>query len=280
MATETHSVRVVTVEPTKGWLRLNLKELWAYRELLYFLVWRSVKVRYKQTVIGIGWAIIQPLFAALMFAFVFGVLAGVSSGGIPLILFTYSGLLLWNLFSKGLTDGSQSLVANEALVTKVYFPRLILPIAAVSAGIVDFLFAFVVYFGLAAYYGTWPSIAILAVPIFIVIALMAASGIAFWFSAIDAKYRDVRQTLPFLSQLWFFATPVVYPLSKIPISWRWLYSLNPMVGVVEGFRWAIFGEAWDVDLVSFALSISAVLLIFFGGLTYFRRAERIFADTV
>src|SRR3990172_6448744 len=283
MSTETPSKQITVIRPTKGWVRIHLRELWEYRELLFFLIWRDAKVRYKQTVLGIGWAVIQPLLMALLFTVVFNQLANIQSRNVEFILFAYMGLLPWNLFAKGLTDGSRSLVTNERLVTKVYFPRLILPSAAVLAGLVDFVIGLGVGFGLLLYFGRLPTIAGLLLPLFVGLTAIAAMGIAFWLSAIDARYRDVRYTVPFLTQMWFFLTPILYPpelvLQRVPEAWRWLFSLNPMVGVVEGFRWALFGESWDLEPLWW-LSVVAVVGIFVSGILYFRRTERIFADMV
>ena len=269
----------VVIRPSRGWIPLNLRELWGYRELLYFLVWRDVKVRYKQTALGVSWAVIQPVLMMVVFALFFGQLVGISSGDVPYPIFVYVALLPWNLFARGLGEASQSLVANQGLVTKVYFPRLILPAAAVLAALVDFGIAFTVLVGLMLFYGIVPSLAILTLPLFILIAVMAAMGIGFWFSALNARYRDVRHTLSFLTLLWMFATPVVYPLSLVPASSRLLYSLNPMVGVVEGFRWALLGETWTFAPL-LAISLISVVALFVGGLFYFRRAERTLADIV
>ena len=280
MATELPPQRVTVIRPTRGWVPVNLREVWGYRELLYFLVWRDVKVRYKQTVLGVAWGIIQPLFMAILFSVIFGQLAGISADGAPYVLFAFVALLPWNLFAKGLSEGSTSLVSNERLVTKVFFPRLILPASAVVAGLVDFTIGFGVLVALMLYFGAVPTIAILALPLFVLVAVVAAMGIAFCLSAIDARFRDVRYTLPFLTQLWFFATPVVYPISLVPEAWRSLYALNPMVGVVEGFRWALLGATWTLDPALMVLSLTGVLGIFLVGLFYFARTERVFADTV
>lgn len=277
--TRSDAVPVTTLTPSRGWSLPNVRELWEYRELLYFLVWRDVKVRYKQTVLGVAWAIIQPVFMMIIFALFFGRLAGISSNGVPYEVFAYAALLPWNLFARGLTDASTSLVGNQQLVTKVYFPRLFLPTAAVLAALVDFGIAFSVLVALMFYYGVVPTLAIGALPLFVSIAVISSMGIGFWGSAMNAKYRDIRYTLPFLTQFWLFATPVVYPLSMVPEAWRWVYSLNPMVGVVEGFRWALLGEAWTLDPTVF-LSLLIVVVMFIGGLLYFRRAERTLADVV
>lgn len=267
------------IRPGRGWTLPNLRELWIYRELLYFLVWRDVKVRYKQTVLGVAWAVLQPVFLMLVFTLFFGMLARIPSGDVPYPVFAYVALLPWSLFARGLTDASTSLVANQNLVTKVYFPRILLPASAVLAAVVDFGIAFVVLVGLMLYYGILPTIAVLILPLFVIVAVMAAMGIGFWFSALDAKYRDIRYTLGFLTQFWLFATPVVYPLSLVPEAWRWAYSLNPMVGVVESFRWALLGETWILDPTVF-LSFVVVVFMFLGGVLYFRRAERTLADVV
>ena len=270
------SQQVVIIRPSQGRAPLRLRELWVYRELLYFLVWRDIKVRYKGAVLGLGWAVLQPLLMTLVFTFLIGIV-GIPSNGIPPAILVFSALLPWNLFAKGLTEGSQSLVANEQLVTKVYFPRLLLPIAPIATGLVDFAIGFAVLLALMAYFGIIPAIAIVAVPAFAAIAIICAVGIALWLSAIDILYRDVRHVVPFIAGLWFFATPIFYPLSLVPDSLRWLYSLNPMVIVVEGFRWALFGAAWRFDF-SVGISLAVVTAMFVGGLFYFRRTERVFAD--
>lgn len=277
MATKEASPDITIIQPTKGWAAIRVRELWAYRELAFFFVWRDLKVRYKQTVLGVAWAVIQPLLMALLFAVVFAQL-GLSTGGASPVLFYYVALLPWNLFSKGLSEGSTSLASNERLITRVYFPRLILPISTVIAGLVDFGIGLVVLIGLLAINNTWPSIALLSLPLFVLIAILLAMGIAFWLSAIDVRYRDVRYALPFLTQIWFLGT-VVLPLGSVPESWRWLYSLNPMAGVVEGFRWAVLGKSSQIDPLAW-VSIPIVVALFIGGLFYFRRTERKFADLV
>lgn len=279
MATETAAPHVTVIRPSRGWVSLRLKELWAFRELLYFLTWRDIKVRYKQTVIGIGWAVIQPLFMVLVFSLLFGTLAKIPSNGLPYPVFLFSAMLPWSLFATGLSSGSTSLVANQRLVTRVYFPRLVLPIAAVLGSLLDFAVAFAVFIGLMLYFGILPTLAIVTLPLFIAIALLSAVGVACWLSAIDARYRDVRYALPFLTQIWYFATPIVYPVSFIPESWRWILGLNPMTGVIEGFRWALLGQPLDVGF-PLLLSLALVAILFVSGLFYFRRAERIFADMV
>lgn len=268
------------IRPTRGWMAVNWQELWAYRELLYFLVWRDIKVRYKQTVLGVLWVIIQPLFMALIFTFIFGRLAGITVPGVPFLLFAFASLLPWNLFTKGLSEGSTSLVANERLVTKVYFPRLLLPASSVAAGLVDFTIGLVVLGGLMVYFQVVPSLALVAFPAFVLATVVAAIGTGFLLSAVDARYRDVRHTLPFLTMFLLFATPIFYPLSFVPDAWRWVYALNPMVGVVEGFRWTLLGSSYVTDGGVIAISLSVVAVIFVVGLYYFKRTESRIADTV
>ncbi len=271
--------RLTVISPSSGWLGVSRRELWAYRELLYFLVWRDLKVRYKQTVLGVGWSVLQPVFLMIVFTLFFGKLAGLQTSGVPYPVFAFVALLPWTLFARGLTDASTSLSANRNLITKVFFPRILLPAAAVLAAVVDLAIAFVVLVFLMAYYGVVPTLAVVALPLFVAVAIIAAMGIGFWFSALDAKYRDIKYTLPFLTQFWLFVTPVVYPVTLVPDAWRWLYSLNPMVGVVEGFRWALLGQAWTLDSYTL-LSVGIAILLFAGGVVYFGRAERSLADVV
>jgi lipopolysaccharide transport system permease protein len=267
------------VLPQKGWASLGLKELWDYRELLYFLTWRDIKVRYKQTVLGGAWALIQPIFMMVVFSLFFGHLAGMPSDGLPYPVFVFCALLPWQLFAHAVTESSNSLVANEQLITKVYFPRLIVPISAVLGGLLDFGIAFLILLLMIVYYGIWPTWAWLTVPGFLLLAIAAALGVGLWLSALNVKYRDVRYTLNFLIQFWLLATPVAYPSSLIPARWRPLYGLNPMAGVVEGFRWALLGKT-DGPGALLAVSAGAVILILVGGLYYFRRMEAEFADVV
>lgn len=257
---------------------MGLRELWDYRELLYFLTWRDVKVRYKQTALGAAWAIIQPLLMMLVFSLFFGRLGGIKSDGIPYPIFTFCALLPWQLFAHALTESSNSLVANERLITKVYFPRLVVPMAAVLGGLVDFAVAFVVLLLLMAYYGIVPTSAVFALPAFILLAIMTALAVGLWLSALNVKYRDVRYTINFLIQFWMFATPVAYPSSLVPEKWRAFYGLNPMAGVVEGFRWAMLGSKAPGAMLW--VSIGVVILMLVGGLYYFRRMEQEFADVV
>ncbi len=273
------SLQVLTIGPAKGWTSLGLKELWEYRELLYFLTWRDIKVRYKQTVLGAAWAVIQPFFMMVVFSLFFGRLAGVSSGGVPYPIFVYCALLPWQLFAFALSESSNSLVANERLITKVYFPRLVVPISAVLGGLVDFAISFLVLFALMIYYGIAPTVAVFTLPLFILLAVMIALGVGLWLSALNVQYRDVRYTLGFLTQLWLFATPVAYSSKIVPGRWRALYGLNPMAGVVEGFRWALLGSA-DAPGPLLAVSVLIVILILIGGFYYFRHMEKTFADVV
>lgn len=267
-----------SIDPPTGWTSLGLRELWDYRELLYFLTWRDVKVRYKQTALGAAWAIIQPLFMMLVFSLFFGRLAKMPSDGIPYPIFTFCALLPWQLFAHALTESSNSLVANERLITKVYFPRLVVPIAAVLGGLVDFAVAFIILLAMMLYYGIVPTAAVVALPGFVVLAVLTALAVGLWLSALNVKYRDVRYTINFVIQFWLFATPIAYPSSLVPERWRALYGLNPMAGVVEGFRWALLGTKPPGAMLAVSIGVVALLLV--GGLYYFRRMEQQFADVV
>jgi len=267
------------IKPSRGWVSLRLNDLWDYRELLYFLVWRDVKVRYKQTVLGAAWAIIQPLFAMVVFSIFFGRLAKVPSDGLPYPIFTFAALLPWQLFAHALNESGNSLVANQQLIKKVYFPRLVIPLAAILAGLVDFAIAFLVLLGLMFYYGIYPTLAIFTLPLFILFAIATALAAGLWLSALNVEYRDIRYTIPFLTQFWLFATPVVYPSSLVPESWRALFGLNPMAGVVEGFRWALLGKSGGMGPL-LLVSVFMVIVLLIGGLLYFRRMEKTFADLV
>ena len=270
---------VTLIHPSRGLVSLKLAELWEYRELLYFLTWRDIKVRYKQTAIGVAWAVIQPFFAMVIFSIFFGQLAKIPSDGIPYPIFAYCALLPWQLFSHALNESSNSLVANQGLITKVYFPRLIIPVAPVLAGLVDFGIAFLVLIGMMLYYGIMPTFAVFTIPLFLILAVATALSVGLWLSALNVEYRDVRYTIPFLTQFWLFATPVAYPSSLVPESWRALYGLNPMAGVVEGFRWALLGKAEGPGTL-LVVSVMVVIILFIGGLYYFRRMEKTFADVV
>ena len=258
-------------------MALRLRELWEYRELLYFLVWRDIKVRYKQTVLGAAWAIIQPFFTMVVFSVFFGRLAKLPSDGVPYPVFTYCALVPWTYFATALTMSSNSLVDHARLITKVYFPRLLVPAASVLAGLVDLGIAAIVLVGMLLYYGIAPGAAVIFLPVFVLLAAATALAVGLWLSALNVQYRDVRYTIPFLVQFWLFITPVAYSSSLVPPRWRALYGLNPMTGVVEGFRWALLGKAEPPGtlLLASAFSVAALLL---GGLFYFRRMERRFAD--
>lgn len=260
-------------------MALNLRDLWEYRELLYFLVWRDLKVRYKQTVLGVAWVVIQPVFITLVFSVFFGRLVGVPSDGIPYPVFAFCGLLPWQLFAYAVTNASNSLVANDRLITKVYFPRLVIPLSAVLSGLVDFIFAFAVLLAMMAYYGIFPTLALWTLPGFLLMAMASAVGVGLWLSAFNVEYRDVRYTLPFITQLWFFISPVAYPTSLVPEKWRFLYGLNPMTGVVEGFRWALLGTSQSPG-AWLGVSVVVTIALLIGGLYYFRRMEKNFADVV
>jgi len=269
----------IVIRPSRGWVPLRLVDLWEYRELLYFLVWRDIKVRYKQTALGAAWAIIQPFFTMVVFSVFFGRLAKIPSDGIPYPIFTYCALVPWQLFTHALNESANSLVANERLITKVYFPRLVIPLAAVLAGLVDFGIAFGVLLAMMVYYGTAPTVAVATLPFFLLLSLGTALGVGLWLSALNVQYRDVRYTIPFLTHFWLFSTPVAYPASLVPESWRPLVGLNPMAGVVEGFRWALLGTANPPGLM-LLVSSTMVIALLVGGLYYFRRVEKTFADMV
>lgn len=268
---------VLRIEPSRGWVALRVKELWEYRELLYFLVWRDIKVRYKQTALGAAWAVLQPVLTMLVFTVFFGRLAKVPSDGIPYPVFVYTALLPWQLFAFALTESANSLVGNQNLIKKVYFPRLVVPLGSVLAGLVDFGIAFLVLLALMLYYGIVPSFAILVLPLFLLLAVATALSVGLWLSALNVQFRDVRYTIPFLSQFWMFATPVAYPSRLVPERWRPWYGLNPMAGVVEGFRWALLGKSGSPGPLLWVSGLVVVLLLI-GGLAYFRRMESTFAD--
>ena len=270
---------VILIRPSHGWVPFNLRDLWEYRELLYFLVWRDVKVRYKQTALGAAWAILQPFLTMIVFSIFFGRLAGVPSDGIPYPIFTYTALLPWQLFSHALIESSNSLVTNERLLTKVYFPRLVIPISAVLGGLVDFGIAFVLLIVMMFFFGIVPTVAILTLPFFILLALALALAVGLWLSALNVQYRDVRYVIPFLNQFWLFATPIAYSSGLVPEVWRAWYGLNPMAGVVEGFRWALLGKTGGTASL-FIVSIVIVGALLVSGLAYFRRMEKTFADVV
>lgn len=268
----------IVIEPTTGWGSLRLGDLWEYRELLYFLVWRDVKIRYKQTQLGIAWAIVPPIATMLVFTVIFGNLAKISSDNVPYAIFSFTGLLPWQLFSLALNNAANSLVNNANLIRKVYFPRLAIPIASVLAGLVDFAIAFVILIGMMWYFQIVPTIATLLLPVFILLTLVTVLGISLWLAALNVQYRDIRYVVPFLTQIWLFATPVVYPSSLLSEPWRTLYGLNPMAGVIEGFRWALLGTEPPGAMIIVSAVVAVLVLI--TGIMYFRRVEQTFADVV
>ena len=275
----TTQLPVTVVRRSRGWPTLNLRELWAYRDLLYFLAWRDIKVRYKQTVMGAGWAIVQPFLTMVVFSIFFGRLANIPSDGVPYPIFSYCGLIPWYFFAQTLNQSGQSVVSNQSLITKVYFPRLVAPTAPVLAGLVDFTIAFTILIGLMAWYGIVPTVATFTLPLFLLMAILTALAVGMWLSALNVYYRDVRFIIPFIIQFWLFATPVVYPSSMLPEQWRVYYGLNPMAGVVEGFRWALLGNA-QVSEPLMAVSGAMAVVLFITGVYFFRRMERTFADVV
>lgn len=266
------------IEPARGWQAIELRDLWRYRELLYFLTWRDVKVRYKQTLLGAAWAVLQPLLTMVVFSVIFGQLAKLPSDGIPYPIFTYTALLPWQLFAFALSNSSNSLVGGQNLVSKVYFPRLVIPVASVLPALVDFAISFVVLLGMMVYYQVPLTARVLALPLFLLLALGSALGVGLWLSALNVEYRDVRYVVPFLTLFWQYATPVAYSSSLIPAQWRLIYGLNPMTGVVEGFRWALLGKGDVGGLLWVSIIIIMVLLV--TGLAYFKRMEATFADVI
>lgn len=270
---------VVVIEPPRSWPSLDLAGLWQYRDLLYFLTWRDVKVRYKQAALGVGWAVIQPLLTMVVFSVIFGQLAKLPSDGIPYPIFSYVALLPWQFFAGALQRSGMSLVNNSTLLTKVYFPRLIIPLAAVAAGLVDFCVSFVVLLGMMVYYGVTPTSATLWLPAFVLLAVVTATAVGLWTSALNVQYRDVGYLLPFLIQIWMYASPVAYSASLVPTGlWRLVYGLNPIAGVIQGFRWALLGGSPPDGLM--AISVVVSLLLLFTGALVFRRMEASFADVV
>lgn len=272
------TIPIHVVKPPVGWKAINLKGLWEYREVLYFLIWREIKVRYRQTILGAAWAVIQPLLMMVVFTLFFGKLLKVPSQGIPYPLFNYAALLPWIFFAEGITRASNSTVRDVNLIKKVYFPRLVMPLSGTISPLIDFGIAFVIYLGMMFYFGFTPTIRILWLPVFLVLALMTSTGVGLWLSAINVRYRDVRYAVPFLIQLWLFASPVVYSSTLLPESWKIIYGLNPMAGVIEGFRWVLLGTDPPGSLLS--VSVVIVLVILISGAFYFRRMEETFADLV
>jgi lipopolysaccharide transport system permease protein len=267
------------IRPRKGWAFPDLREVWEYRELVYFFAWRDVKVRYKQTVLGAGWAVIQPFFTMIVFTIFFGNLAKIPSEGVPYPIFSYAALVPWTYFGNALTQSSSSMVTNRQIITRVYFPRIIIPIGVMLSGLVDFSISFLVLLGMMVYYQIIPTVAIMFLPLLVLLSMATALGVGLWLSALNALYRDVQYVVPFLVQFWLFATPIAYPSTLVPEFWRPILGLNPMAGVVEGFRLALLGSQVDVGLM-FYVSLALVAFILVGGLLYFNRMERIFADMV
>jgi lipopolysaccharide transport system permease protein len=273
------AINVTVIRPTRGFSSLRLKDLWEYRELIYFLVWRDVKVRYKQTAIGTAWVILQPLVTMLIFTAIFGILVGVPSEGLPYSVFLYTALVPWSYFSEAISRGGGSVVANTNLISKVYFPRLVIPIASIITPVIDFVLSFLVLLGLIAWFNIKPTWAIVTLPLFFLFTVMTALAVSLWFSALNVRYRDVSYTIPFVIQIWMFASPIIYPMGIIPFKWRLLYSINPLVGVITGFRWALLGKE-SPDFWTMGVSIVGILLLLTGGILYFRRMERTFADVI
>jgi lipopolysaccharide transport system permease protein len=269
----------IRIAPPRGWIPLNLRDLWEYRELLYFLAWRDIKVRYKQTVLGASWAILQPFFTMVVFSLFFGKLAGIPSEGLPYPIFSFAALVPWQFFANGLTSSSDSVVSSANLIRKVYFPRLVIPMAAVGSGIVDFCLAFLVLLGMMAFYGIVPTVNVVWLPLLLLLALVTSLGSGLWLTAMNVQFRDVRYMVPFLVNAWMFATPIAYPSSLLDEPWRTLYGINPMVGVVEGFRWALLGTETQPGSMILVSAVVAVGLLV-SGAYYFRRMENSFADVV
>jgi len=275
--------RPIIIQPSRGWASLQLRAVWEYRELLYFLVWRDVKVRYKQTALGVAWVVLQPVISMVVFSFLFGTLLKVPSGEVPYPIFAYAALLPWNYFATSLTRSSTSLVGSAHLITKVYFPRLVIPISGVLSGLVDFAVAFLVLAGLMVYYGVVPTVAVIWLPAFLLLALATALGVGMWLSALNVRYRDINYLVPFLVQIWMYLTPVVYGTTLIPERFRFLLGLNPMTAVVEGFRWALLGNRLADTRAPgplLAVSVGISLVILASGAIFFRSTERTFADII
>lgn len=271
-------VPTLVIRPPRKWVPIDLSELWQYRELLYFFVWRDVKIRYKQTGLGVAWAVIQPLFTMVIFSVIFGGFAKIPSDGLPYPLFTLAALLPWQLFSEGMTRSTTSMVSNASIMTKVYFPRLIMPIAGILSPIVDFIVAIGILVLMMAYYGFVPTINVVFLPAFVLLALATSLGVGLWLSALNVQYRDFQYTVPFLIQVWLYASPVVYSTSLVPAQYQLLYGLNPMAGVIEGFRWALLGTAPPSGVIG--LSVVVVLVLLVSGAFYFKKMEQYFADIV
>lgn len=272
------NVPVTIIKPSKGWMPIDLHELWEFRDLLYFFTWRDLKVRYKQTVLGFMWAIAQPFFTMLVFTLFFGSLVKIPSEGVPYPIFAYTALLPWILFADSMNRSTNSIVANAGIIQKVYFPRLLLPISGILSPLVDFCIAFVILIAMMIYYGIMPTINTILLPLFLLLALATSLGVGLWLSALNAKFRDIQYLVPFATQLWMFSSPVVYSATMIPESYQWIYGLNPMAGVIEGFRWALLGTSAPSTMIFISAMISIVVLI--TGAFYFNRMEKTLADEV
>lgn len=266
------------IEPTKAWLSFGWKEMWLYRELLFFLTWRDIKIRYKQTVLGFTWAILQPFLTMVVFSLFFGRLANVPSDGVPYPIFNFTALLPWQFFEYSITTSTNSVVTNANMITKVYFPRMFIPVSTIFSGLVDFAIAFIVLIGMMIFYRISPTVGVLLLPFFLLLAFITAMGVSLWMSALNVKYRDVRYIVPFLMRFWFFATPIAYPSTLLNEPWLTIYGLNPMVGVVEGFRWALLGTQPPQSMIFLSVLVAVALLI--SGLFYFNRTEKTFADII
>jgi len=269
----------VLIQPRRGWLSFDLEAVYRYRELLYFLVWRDVLVRYKQAAIGVAWVVLQPLLTMVIFTVIFGQFAKLPSDGLPYPIFSFTALLPWNYFAQAISRSGISLVSNTNLISKIYFPRLIVPISSALGPLIDLAISFVILLGMMAWYGIAPTWGVLALPFFTLLAVVTAVAVSLYLSALNVKYRDVGHAIPFLVQFWMYASPVVYSMSIIPQKWRLLYSLNPMVGVIEGFRWALLGKERP-DFTVMAVGVGVALVLLLGGLIYFKRTERFFADII
>lgn len=271
-------VPTLIIRPPRKWVPIDFQEIWAYRELLYFFTWRDVKIRYKQTGLGFAWAIIQPLFTMIIFSLIFGAFAKIPSDGIPYPLFSYAALLPWTLFAEGMTRSTNSMVANAPIMTKVYFPRLLMPISGIMSPLVDFCIAFSILIAMMIYYGFVPTVNVIFLPLFLLLAIATSLGVGLWLSALNVQYRDFQYTVPFLVQIWLYASPVVYPASMLPASLRVWYGLNPMAGVIEGFRWALLGTTPPSAMILVSVGVVVVMLV--SGLFYFKKMEQYFADLV
>ncbi|MCD4672590.1 MAG: ABC transporter permease [Anaerolineaceae bacterium] len=271
---------VTILQPAKGLGALNLRDLWLYRELIYFMTWRNLKVRYKQTLLGASWAVLRPFMTMVVFSIFFGDLAQVPSDGIPYPIFAFAALVPWGLFSDAVSLAGRSLVQNRHMITKIYFPRVILPLSSILAGLVDFLIAFVVLGGMMVYYKIPPAVYVWTLPLFLLLALITSTGVGLWLAALNVQYRDVNYITPFLTQFWLFVTPIAYPASMVPSKWQLIYSLNPMAGVVEGFRWALLGTEQGAPGSRLIVSSLVAIVLLVTGLVYFKRMERNFADMV